>query len=164
MMVFDGDSVACSDYPKMVADFYHSPYKQFSSYQATTRELRHRLSLSDKAQWYICQIGQWSCDHQEYEPFANDLAHICKTLHERGTKIVLVTPPAAYYKTEWTAKVVRDIARIFNTVLVDVHEKSKSLDVSYYEPAEVICHFNQKGSEFVLKCFQESTKFYRGFP
>lgn len=163
MMIFDGDSVACCDYPEMVANFYHVPFFNHATYQATTRELRHRLS-SIVAEWYICQIGQWSCDHQEYQPFVDDLHFICKTLHEKGIKVCLVTPPASYYKTDWTAKVIRDTARIFNTALVDVHEKSKDLDVSYYEPAEVICHFNKKGSEFVLKCFQESTMFYRGFP
>ena len=115
-IVIDGDSVALDrpdNWPSILRTEHDLDVICLASHQAITTDILHRLNdaIKHNPEWYYLQLGQWSCNHQSYFTFRDDLSHIVAKLHGNHIKVCLMTPPPAFKQVDWTSDVIREIGR-----------------------------------------------------
>ena len=161
-VIIEGDSCAeprDDNWPILLARLKGWYPVNLSEHRSDSDEVLQRLpkAMYVPPNLYILQLGQWSSHNEELGPMYERMNIIVKTLHLAGVKVCLVTPPSMDPKTVPYAQAVRDVAKIYNTMLVDVHKhmQAHGADRSWFidAPDQIPCHLNLKGALIVTQFF-----------
>jgi hypothetical protein len=161
-VIIEGDSCAeprDDNWPILLARLKGWYPVNLSQHRSDSDEVLQRLTeaMYVPPNLYILQLGQWSSHNEMGTEFLNRLGLIVSTLHRAHVKVCLVTPPCLDDATAAYAERLVTTARVYNTMLVDVHKhmQAHGADRSWFldAPDQIPCHLNLKGALIVTQFF-----------
>ena len=113
---------------------------------------------------YILQLGQWSYHNESAPQFTDGMSRIISAVHDMGVPVILCTPTHMAphdHPEKWTVRAIHDLARRYNTALVDFYSRliDDDADESWFLEIDLstkwVCHLNARGSREAVTYFDK---------
>lgn len=136
-------------WPYIVACRLKSKMVNLAKEQALSEDALERLPivLASGPSRYFLQLGQWSQNHEEPQPFMANLKRLIETLSMARIPIWLVSPPHQFARIGdfWEYfDILRTLGALYRgATFVDVTGVNEMDD---FESGSVLCHYSVKGA------------------
>ena len=162
-VVIDGDSVALyrgDNWPHHFREHYQPDFFEvLSNNSVTTLDVIERLRkvIDMTPDIYFLHLGQWASKNSDWHEFNCDMEYIVSKLHMEGIMVCLITPPPFTPDNYWTANSIRDIARKYNTALLDMHKFfiEDGVPKSWFKDEDIVSHLNETGAKGFIPYFEK---------